>query len=72
MKVFFTDSFIGLWPVGAARFLCVAKNMDAAKSMLHKEMYNSGLKKQYVQAAEGLIEVNTDEAKVVDFGDGNY
>jgi hypothetical protein len=72
MKVFFTDSFNGLWPVGAARFICVAPNMDAAKAMLHKEMYDSGLKAQYVKAAEGLEEISTDSARVIDFGDGNY
>ncbi len=72
MKVFFTDSFNGRWPVGAARFLCVAPDIDAAKAMLHKEMYNSGLKAQYMKAAEGLEEINTDEAAVVNFGDGNY
>ncbi len=72
MKVFFTDSFNGLWPVGAARFLCVAEDLEMAKAMLHKEMYDSGLKGQYFKAAEGLKEINTDEASVINFGDGNY
>lgn len=74
MKVFFTDSFDGHYPVGAARFLCVAPNLDAAKSLLHKTLYDSGLKWQYNTAAEGLKEVvtNVEEAEVVNFGDGNY
>ena len=72
MKVFYTTSFTGHWPVGGARFLCVAKDWTEAAAMLHKTMYDGGLKKQYAAAVEGLKEVPTDEAQVIDFGDGNY
>lgn len=74
MKVFFTDSFDGHYPVGVARFLCVAPTLDAAKALLHKTLYDSGLKWQHNTAVEGLEEIVTDveKAKVVNFGDGNY
>ncbi len=72
MKLFFTNSFKGHWSVGAQRFTCLAPDRDEATAMLHKTMYDAGLKKQYAAAVEGLKEISTDEAKVVDFGDGNY
>lgn len=72
MKLFFTNSFKGHWSVGAQRFTCLAPDWTAAAAMLHKIMYDSGLKKQYEKAVDGLREISTDEAKVVDFGDGNY
>ena len=72
MKLFFTNSFKGHWPVGAQRFTCLAPDLGAAAAMLQRTMHDHGLKKQYLSAVEGLREVPTDEAKVVDFGDGNY
>ena len=72
MKLFFTNSFKGHWAVGAQRFLCLAPDWTAAVAMLHKTMYDAGLKKQYEKALEGLVEISTEEAGVVDFGDGNY
>ena len=72
MKVFFTNSFKGHWSVGAQRFTCFAPDWTAAAALLHKTMYDAGLKKQYVAASKGLHEISTDEAVVVDFGDGNY
>ena len=72
MKLFFTNSFKGHWAVGAQRFTCLAEDWTAAAAMLHKTMYDAGLKKQYAAAVDGLKEVSTDEAGVVDFGDGNY
>ncbi len=72
MKLFFTNSFKGHWAVGAQRFTCLAPDLGAAAAMLHKTMFDAGLKKQYVAASKGLVEISTDEAAVVDFGDGNY
>ena len=72
MKVFFTNSFKGHWAIGAQRFTCLAPDWTAAAALLHKTMYDSGLKKQYADAVKELREIKADEAKVVDFGDGNY
>ena len=72
MKVFYTTSFIGHWPVGGARFLCVAPDLTAAQNMLYSEMMNSGLMEQFDSAVEGLEEISTDSARVVTFGDGEY
>jgi hypothetical protein len=74
MKVFFTDSFDGHYSVGAARFLCVAPDLDTAKALLHKTLYDDGLKLQYNTAVEGLKEVvtNVGEPEVINFGNGDY
>ena len=72
LKVFYTR-FPGVWPVGAGMFLCVAPDMVAAKAMLHREMYDAGLKRQYATAEERLKEVATDSfAEVIDFRSGDY
>ncbi len=72
MKVYFTDSFAGVQPVGGGRFLCVAPHFTAATNMLYSEMMESGLLDQFQDAIEGLEEISTDTARVVNFGKGDY
>lgn len=72
MNVYFTDSFQGHWPVGAAMCLVVAGSKRKAKLMLEKEMKKAGLEDQFEAALEGFRQVFTTVERVVMFKNGDY
>ena len=70
--IYFTDSFRGHYPVGAARALIVATSKRQARALLKKEMVACGLDDQVSDAVEGLTLVKDKGWGIVNFSDGDY
>jgi len=70
--IYFTDSFIGHCPVGAARALIVATSKRRAIVLLKERMLACGLEDQIPDALEGLKIVKDRGQGIVNFSDGDY